>query len=398
MKNKKIDLYKVISVFVLMFTTATASVFLGYFIGLENREEKTVASKTTLSKDQQEIIDTYNYIVDNYYENVDTSILAKGAIEGMVNSLGDDFSSYLDEDANENFMLQIQGTYTGVGVSMTDVEGKIVVTGIFEGSPAEKAGIKIGDIIIAVDGVDFTEKVSQDIVDTIRKGEDKTYELTLLREEKEIKVSVKKAVVTIKSVDSKIYEENGKKIGYIYVSVFAQNTASQFNSALKELENQKIDSLIIDLRDNTGGYLSAAKSMISQFLSKDEIIYKTETKDQKETIYSTGSITKTYPIVMLANANSASASEIMIAALKESYGAKLVGTTTFGKGTVQELVDIDTTDSYKFTIKKWLTPNGTWINKVGIEPDYKEELNEKYFTSYDEKDDNQLQKALELLK
>ena len=175
------------------------------------------------------------------------------------------------------------------------------------------------------------------------------------------------------------------------------NTDTQFKTKLKELEKDGIDSLIIDLRGNSGGHLTAVENMISEFLDKDKVIYQMETKSKIKKYYSKGNKTKIYPIVLLVDNDSASASEMMTAALKESYGATIVGMTTYGKGTVQELQDSNESQ-YKITTKKWLTPNGNWINEVGIKPDYEMELDEKYFLEPTDAHDNQLQKAIEILK
>lgn len=389
---------KIISIFVLMFTTATTSVVLGYLIGIDNVKEVEVGSEK-YPEELKDFLKAYNYVIDNYYEEVDKELIVKGAIEGMIESLGDDFSNYLNVEENENFQLQVKGTYQGIGVSLSNTEDvRIMITSIFEGSPADKAGLKALDQIIKIDGIDYVGKKSTDVVDYIRKSDRQNFVVKVLREGKELDFNIKKEVVTIKSVTKKIIEQNNKKIGYLYINIFALNTYEQFKTELASLEAANIDGLVIDLRGNSGGYLSAVKDMVSLFLDKSKVVYKTETRGKTEVVYSTGNKMKTYPIVMLGDNGSASASEIMIAALTESYGAKFVGVTTYGKGTVQELVDVSGSEAYKFTVKKWLTPNGNWINKTGIVPTYEEKMSENYYKTYDSKDDNQLQKALELLK
>lgn len=397
-KKTKNTTLKIISIFVLMFTTATTSVLLGYLIGIDNIKETEVVDRE-ISKEAEEFLDAYDYVLENYYEEVDKDVLIKGAISGMIESLGDDFSTYLDEEENENFQLQVKGTFQGIGVLLANTEAKkIIITGILEGSPADRAGLKAADEIVKIDGIDYIGKTSTDVVNYIRKSDRQNFVITILRDGKETEYTIKKEVVTIKSVTKKIIEQNGKKIGYLYIDIFALNTFEQFKTELASLEAEKIDSLIVDLRGNSGGYLSAVKDMVSLFLDKSKVVYKTETRGEVDITYSTGSKTKTYPVVMLGDNGSASASEIMIAALMESYGAKFVGVTTYGKGTVQELIDMSGNEAYKFTVKKWLTPNGNWINKTGIKPDYEVVMNENYYKTYDSKDDNQLQKALELLK
>lgn len=193
-------------------------------------------------------------------------------------------------------------------------------------------------------------------------------------------------------------KEKGKKIGYIRIDVFALNTDEQFEENLKKLESEGMNSLIIDVRGNTGGHLSSVTNIISEFLDSSKIIYRTSTKTKEEIKYSKGNTAKEYEIILLVDGQSASASEVLASALKESYGAKLLGTKTFGKGTVQEMQEIESTGkNYKITTKKWLTPNGNWINGIGITPDYEVELNTKYYENPIRENDNQLNEALKLL-
>ena len=230
------------------------------------------------------------------------------------------------------------------------------------------------------------------------KDTKKSFELEILRGEEKKTIKVTKSGVVIPSVESKIYEKNGKKIGYIYISIFANNTAKQFEKELSSLEKKKIDSLIIDVRDNTGGHLSAVTDIISLFLDSTHIMYQTEQDGKVQKFHSRGDDTKKYPIVFLANHYSASASEVLIGSLKDNLQAKVIGETTYGKGTVQEKITLSSGDQYKVTTKKWLTPNGTWVNDTkGIAPDIPVTLEEKYYTNPTDENDNQLQKALEEL-
>ena len=192
-----------------------------------------------------------------------------------------------------------------------------------------------------------------------------------------------------------MFERNNKKIGYIYVSLFSKVSTSQFKEELEKLENENIDSLIIDVRDNSGGQLKTATSLISLFLSSKHVIYQTDTKGVIRKFYSSGKKDKDYKIVVLQNHNSASASEMLSAALKEEYGATVVGENSYGKGTVQELLEINDDVEYKITTKKWLTPRGNWINEKGVEPDVKVSLYDSYYNNPSDDTDNQLQTALE---
>jgi len=205
-------------------------------------------------------------------------------------------------------------------------------------------------------------------------------------------------VVNIESVISKVYEENDKKIGYIYIGIFANNTYNQFKTELEELESQNIDSLIIDVRSNTGGHLTAVDGILDLFLNSNHIMYQFEQDAKVTSIYGTGKENKNYEIVLLGDSISASASEVLIAGLRENLNSKFIGKKTYGKGTVQELITLSDGTQYKITVKKWLTPKGNWINETeGISPDIEIDLADKYFETGEDKDDSQLQKAIEYL-
>ena len=240
-------------------------------------------------------------------------------------------------------------------------------------------------------------KNSTDISDYIKKSEKDNFDMVVERDGEEIEVNLKREKVVINSVTSKIIEKDDKKIGYIYMSIFSATSAKQFKTKLEELEKEEIDSLIIDVRYNNGGHLTTATSILSLFLDKTNIIYQTEKDGKIEKFYSSGTETKKYPIVVLQNEISASASEMLSATLKEQYGAKIVGKNSYGKGTVQELITLSDGTEYKFTTKKWLTPKGNWIHEKGVEVDYEVELDQNYFANPKDELDTQLNKALEIL-
>lgn len=394
-KNTNKIRLKIFEVFLFGILTCLLSIGFGVFLGRSTSVEKI---NNELSPEMKKIIDNYNYIIDNFYEEIDKEVLVNGAISGMIESLGDKYTSYLNQEENENFQIMVDGSYVGIGIGLNNtIGGKIVITSIFEGSPAVAAGLEVFDIIVKIDDLDLTDKKTTDFINYVRESDKTEFELTIIRNDQTLTKTIKKDLIIIKSVNKKVYEENNKKIGYLSVDIFALNTYNQFKEQLKELEQENIDGLIIDLRDNSGGHLSVVKNMISLFLDSSKIIYQTEVKGKTEKFYSTGKENKNYPLVLLANEYSASASEVMIAALKEQYGAKMIGKTTFGKGTIQELVDVNKNESYKFTTKKWLTPKGVWINEVGIEPDYEIDQSDEFYETFDEVNDSQLKRAIEIL-
>ena len=259
------------------------------------------------------LYEAYDHIKNEYYKNIDTTTLVDGAIDGMLNSIGDKHTMYFDKESKKEFEQELSGTYYGIGA--------------------------------------------------------------------EIQLN-----------------SDNKKIGYISVSLFGQKTYSQFYNALSDLEKENMSSLIIDLRGNSGGYLTTVTQMLSIFMDKDTVIYKMKTKNKIVDYNSLMAGKKDYKVVILVDENSASASEIMASSMKEKYGAILVGKTTYGKGTVQSTANLSDGTMIKYTIQEWLTPNGNSINGKGIKPDYEVDLSEEYKNNPTNDNDNQLQKAIEILK
>lgn len=381
----------------LVVITAVISIFTTYTI-VRVSDTKSELGMSDDEKALQEFIDTYQNILDSYYEDVDSQELIDHAIAGMLSGLDDPYSIYFDEDSSSTFDATLEGSYNGVGLEVyNDTDMNIVVSRVFEGSSAEEAGIEAGDIIKEVDGKDLTGKATTEFSDYTKENEDDEFQVVYLHDGEEKTATLKRKVIIIQSVTSEVLEENDKKIGYIQVDIFSATTYNQFEKAVQKLENEQVDGMIIDLRDNTGGHLSVVTDMLSLFLDDSHVIYQIEDKDQTTKYYSTGKETKEYPVVILQNGNSASASELFTAAMKEEYGAKVVGTTSYGKGTVQELNTLQDGTQYKFTTKKWLTPKGNWVHEKGIAPDVEVELDEGYRNEPTRENDNQFQRAVSTL-
>lgn len=390
--------FKLSEVIILIVVTLIIGVILGLsiFKVLYSKDNGSVL----VSKDEylSKFIENYNYIVDNYYGDLDKNKLIDSAISGMLDSIGDPYTTYIDEDASNNFNTTLEGSFQGIGVEVVnDSDNNIIVYRVLDDSPASRAGIQSMDILKSLDGESLSNLATSEFVSKIRNSNASSFDLVLLRNNEEVSVKVNRELVTIKSVQSEVFERDNKKIGYIYMSIFANNTYSQFKSELQSLEEKGIDSLIIDVRSNTGGHLTAVENILSLFLDSSHVIYQTEDKNGVVKTYSRGNVTKSYPIVILTNEASASASEILAAAMSEEYGAKLVGKHTYGKGTVQELKTLPDGEQYKFTTKKWLTPNGTWINDVGVPVDIEVDFNKDYYDNPIHDNDKQLQAAIEAL-
>ena len=385
----------------LLVVTCIIGLISGYLLGTSKKVTNTNTKVIELDNNLSTFEETYKYILNNYYgeQEITKEQLINSAIDGMLNSLGDANSSYMDENTSSNFNITLEGSYQGLGVEVGNEvsTGNIVIISVFKDSPADKAGLLPGDKILKINGEDITTQTSSYFANYIKVSDNKEFDLLISRNKEEKEVKVIREKVILKSIVSKLIEKNNKKIGYIYISIFANNTYEQFKEALKELESKNIDSLIIDVRDNSGGHMSSAKNILSLFLDSSKIVYQTQDKNGIKKTYSTGNKTVSYKIVLLGNQSSASSSEILIGGLKDNLNAILVGEKTYGKGTVQELQTLPNGSQYKFTIKKWLTPNGTCIDKTGIEPDYKVQLSDEYLKNPSDETDNQLQKAIEIL-
>ncbi len=317
-----------------------------------------------------ELVTTYNNIINNYYEDVDKEELIDAGIQGMINYLDDPYATYFSGEASDDFNQELEGNYEGIGIEVMLKDGVVSVGNVFDNSPASKVGIKVGDVITKVNDTDINGMSLNEVVSLI-SGEDSkdTVKLTINRDNEELSFEVSKTTVDIPVVSSDIYENNGKKVGYIKIDLFSSNVYKQFNQALKKLENNNIEGLVIDVRDNPGGYLSEVKSILCLFLNKKQVLYQLQTKEEKEKIYGTKkSISRDYPVSVIINDESASASEILASAFKESYGSHIVGINSYGKGTVQSASDLNSGDTIKYTVQKWLTPLGNWVNDKGVVP------------------------------
>lgn len=371
------------------------SLLLGLIVGEIIFSNKCADSKVINNENEMQKV--YNTLLKDYYGKIDKDKLSEAAIQGMMQYLEDQYSVYYNEEESEDFNLRLNGTFTGIGLEVTqDSDNNIVVANVFDESPASKAGIKAKDIITKVNNETTKGKKLKEVTDKIKSLKGK-FTITIKQGTEEKTVTLSTGTIAIPSVTSKIINENNKKIGYIYISIFALNTDEQFKKELQKLEKQNIDSLIIDVRSNTGGHLKSVKQIASNFLNKDQVICQIKSKDKTEKIYSTENNNRKYKIAVLINNGSASGSEVLAAALNEEYGAELIGVTTYGKGTVQKVMNLSNGSMVKYTAETWLTSKGNSIDKTGIKPTIEVKIDDKYLETGKDKDDNQLQKAIETL-
>ncbi len=336
----------------------------------------------------QEFLKIYNSLDEDYYENINKTEMVDAAIEAMVDYLGEEYSIYLNQNETDSLSDQLSGKFTGIGVSI-GVGNEIVK--VYEDTPASRVGIEEQDVIININGIDTAEKTTAEVANLIDKTKENT--VTVIRNGEEMTFQVTAEYIN-EPLTTTTYQRNDQNIGYIYVESFTNTVGEEFQKSLKELEGKNVNSLIIDLRGNTGGYLKGATDIASMFIEKGKILYILENKDSKESYYDETNEHRSLPIVVLIDGGSASASEVLAGALKDSYGATLVGNLSYGKGKVQQTNKLEDGSMVKYTIAKWLRPNGECIDEIGIEPDYEVKLEQDEEGNYI---DTQLEKALELL-
>lgn len=329
--------------------------------------------RSDISDSLNEFVDTYQDILDSYYEDVDSNGLLQAGIEGMVGYLGDPYATYMDADIANEFNEEVEGEYSGIGAEIVyNYETKITSFGkVFEGSPAETAGIKTGDLLLEVEGKSIEGLSTSEIASRVKGKTGTEIKIKIKHEDLEKELTIKRGKVDIESVFTEVYEENNQKVAYIRLSIFAGNTYKQFREKLLKLEEDGFDKLLIDVRSNSGGYLTTVTDIISMFTEKGSIIYQLSTKGDIEKVKDDTKEKRTYPVYVLTNGASASASEVLSAAIKENYGGKILGTKTYGKGKVQKAYDLSNGAKIKYTFQEWLTPNGNSIDSVGVTPDIK---------------------------
>lgn len=361
-KKDKIATFNLIEVIVIIIMT---SLVVSVSTGIIVYKNYYKIDKTSSNKDYlKELEYAYNNILNSYVEKVDEKELTNAAIKGMYNYLGDPYTSYLDKNSTDNLMDRLKGEYKGIGVEITTNESGTVVMTVFENSPAEEAGIMVGDIITKVKGVDVNGKTTSEVSNMI-KSTNGNVEIEVNRGGITKTLTLKVSTVSIKSVVKNKYD----KTGYLRIETFSNTTYKQFKESLETLEKDGIENLIVDVRNNGGGFLNSAVEIAELFVEKGKPIYGLQTKDKKEMYKDTTKEKRDYKVIVLINGGSASASEVLAAALKESYGATLLGTKSYGKGTVQDTSELESGGMIKYTTAYWLTPKGVTINEKGLTPD-----------------------------
>lgn len=372
-------------IIIIIITSIITSLTTGVIVYNQNRLTKNITFQD-LSKDTdlKEFLKVYASLIEDYYENVDKKAMLESAIEAMFNYLGEDYSTYMSQEETNSLADQLKGEYKGLGIQLN--RNTKAIEDFVEGGAAKESGLMIGDIVIKVEGKEITstDEINKIVEDT---KEGTKLNITVKRNEEILSFDVENKKILIPAIAYVLMENN---IGYLKMEQFSNTLSEQVDFALKDMEQNGMKSLIIDLRDNTGGYLKEAKDIASMFLEKGKTIYSLEEKNGNTVFKDETNEKRDYKIVILMNESSASASEVLIAALKESYGAITVGTRSYGKGKVQQTRNLEDGSMVKYTSAKWLTPNGECIDGFGIKPDY--EIEKEMNSSFDE----QLEKAIEL--
>ncbi len=388
MKNNKG--FNLISVIVIICITSIVSAVTAGVIITNNYN----LSYKDISNDEDlaDFLKAYSNIVNNYYEDIDKEKMLDAALNAMLNYLGDNYTTYLDEDQKTLLEQSLQGSYQGIGVELNSDR---VITKVMSDSPAQAAGLLAGDRFISIDGTNLNNSDGNAVSLLIKNTDKKEVVVVVERNNEELTFNIEVATIEEPAISYEIKENN---IGYIQITKFSRPLTSQMSKALNELESNQMNKLIIDLRNNTGGYLDSAETTASLFLEKGKLIYSLENKSTKEDYYDETQTSRDYPIVILINGSSASSAEILAAALKDSYNAVLVGETSYGKGKVQQTYKMEDGSMAKFTSARWLRPNGECIDGVGLKPDY--EVAQTQVTNENGEEvtiDTQLAKAIEII-
>lgn len=364
----------------------------GMFVGLELTEDPapkeaeaipTFGNVFQSEEDQASEIEGFDkfkqaleLISTKYVEDVDEEELLEGAIQGMLSTLEDPYSVYMDKETAAQFSQSLDSSFEGIGAEVGMQEGRVTIVSPFKGSPAEKAGLQPNDQIVSIDGENVEGLDLHETVLKIRgkKGTKVAIEVVRPNTREKLTFDVVRDEIPLETVFGSTRDYQGKKVGYIQITSFSENTAQDFKETLTKLEKDNIEGLVLDVRGNPGGYLQSVEEILKEFVTKDHpYIQIQERNGDKKRYFSKLSEKKDYPVSVLIDKGSASASEILAGALKEASGYDIVGVTSFGKGTVQQAVPMGDGSNIKLTLYKWLTPEGNWIHKKGVEPTIKVE-------------------------
>jgi len=349
----------------------------------QDKTEESAELSTEDPEDMTKVTQAYHLIQEHYVEDVDEKELLEGAIQGMLETLDDPYSTYMDVESMENFNEQIESSFEGIGAEVSMVDGQVTIIAPIKDSPAEHASLKPNDQILSIDEEDLKGLDLNEAVEKIRgeKGSKVTLEIKRPGVSDAFNVVVTRDKIPLETVYSDLKTIDGKETGILELTSFSETTADDFTEELEKLEAKNIEGLVIDVRGNPGGLLDSVEEIMEHFITKDEPYIQIEDKaGDKQPYYSSLAEEKEYPINVLIDEGSASASEILAVAMKET-DHEIIGETSFGKGTVQQAVPLGDGSTIKLTFFKWLSPKGTWIHEDGIEPTIEKKQPDYYYTN-----------------
>lgn len=357
-------------------------------------EPEIVSASSTITDISATLANFAEFIDDKYIGEIDKNELIDSTIKGFVEGIGDEYSEYMTKEEWEEYQADALGNYVGVGIYMSqDDDGNIVIISTIKDTPAERAELKSGDLIIGVDGESTAGMSTSDVSSRVKGEEGTEVTLTIYRDGQSLDFTLKRESVKVYHAESKMLED---EIGYISLLTFDDGCAAELDGEMQNLVNQGAKKVILDLRNNTGGLVDEALEILDLFLDKDTTVLITKSADGTEEISKTKADKKyDVELVVLVNGYSASASEIVTGALKDNGRAKIIGTQTYGKGVIQNVYPLADGGVLKLTTQEYYTPNNTKINKIGITPDYEIELTDE---DIENEYDSQLEKAKEILK
>lgn len=398
MKSEKTNkIYKIVMLVILtaIITFILTSVLMYNVIGKQN--VKNINSTSSIERTFENF---RKFIENKYIGTIDENKMLESAIKGYVEGIGDEYSEYITAEEMKEYMEETNGKYVGIGIYIANntETNQIVVLMPMKDSPAEEAGIKAGDIITKIDGVEYKGEDLTKASNALKQEEGTKAKVEILRDKETIEIEVERRTIKINHIESEIISNN---IGYMQISTFDDGCYEEFEQKLQELKSKNIKSLIIDLRNNGGGIVEEAINIADLFVEKDKTLLITTEKDNQEEITKAKKDkTIDVPVVILVNKNTASASEILAAGIKENCNkVTIVGKTTYGKGVIQTIFTLTDGSGLKLTTNEYFTPNHNKINKVGIKPDIEVEFPEgESIYTIEQGKDTQLQKAIEILK
>lgn len=392
--RKKVDLSKAV-IITIATNLITALIFTLIFLPYAGKKNMVTDQEYSFLKKYSKMIKINNIVKGNFVDKIDDDKMVEGAIKGMVTYPTDRYTVYMNEKEFSDLIAQTEGSYAGVGIYLDEMNERIVVVAPIEGSPAARAGIKSGDVIIKVNDKEVFYKDIDKAISMMKGKEGIKVKLQIYRKDAGyLDFNLKTEKIVIKSVK---YETLQNNIGYIRISSFDENTADEFNTALTALQNKKMSGLIIDLRDNGGGLLESCTKIADKLLGEGRVVYTIDNNGEQIN-WNSDAKKIDVPLVVLVNGGTASASEILSGAVRDFKAGTLIGTKTFGKGLVQTILPLEDGSGLKVTTAKYYTPSGECIQGTGIKPDIVIEIPDSVIVSdLKHEDDIQLQKAIEVI-